>query len=247
MHTHIYIYMIYIYIYMYKIIIILHITVVARFCGMHVASLDCVDCLCRFTYIRVYVSSCIFMSTVCVGRVQFSSLRSPAQWSHWDRAPPINRTRGLCHWRHQVATNWTHCKDVSQAAGIICLQGRILDLMTNYASYHDCSVSGYVQRCIYYFSQAKYYHEQSSKSCIIWLCIVWTDKNIQIWSFSDSLRFTMCQTRWDVAMLWQASGEAEYIPDMPARPHQLYAAFVVAAKGNCMLRTTDPVEALVCG
>ena len=42
----------------------------------------------------------------------------------------------------------------------------------------------------------------------------------------------------------QATGEAEYVGDIPARHDELHAAFVVTTQANCDVETVDPKPAL---
>ena len=47
------------------------------------------------------------------------------------------------------------------------------------------------------------------------------------------------------AMLFQASGEAEYVSTMADQPDQLYIQFVLSTIGNATIANMDASEALV--
>jgi hypothetical protein len=44
---------------------------------------------------------------------------------------------------------------------------------------------------------------------------------------------------------WQASGEAEYVPDIPQRPDELFGVFVQSTIGCGTIKSIDATEALV--
>ena len=43
----------------------------------------------------------------------------------------------------------------------------------------------------------------------------------------------------------QCSGEAQYVDDIPLRPDELHAAFVLSTVGNCRIESIDASAALV--
>ncbi|ELT96233.1 hypothetical protein CAPTEDRAFT_161264 [Capitella teleta] len=61
---------------------------------------------------------------------------------------------------------------------------------------------------------------------------------------TDTSKWPLTQPLMKTQAFLQSSGEAQYVGDIPDSPQTLHAAFVFSAKGNCMLRTTDPSEAL---
>ena len=59
------------------------------------------------------------------------------------------------------------------------------------------------------------------------------------------MRYGMLYPACYMCIIFQASGEAEYVSDIPPRPGQLYAAFVLSTQGNATIDNIDPADALV--
>lgn len=47
-------------------------------------------------------------------------------------------------------------------------------------------------------------------------------------------------------MIKQSIGKAEYINDLPKKPRECYAEFVLSTEANAKIQSIDPSEALVC-